>query len=151
MPLRFLRRAAPAIVIGAGSNPHNLYAVNIVTFAPNVRRNKARIHGRGSKDNPRRANAHAGDLRQRCSQFAGTTKRKACSNPRRRPSWLLTAYIPGLRFRRSRFFPYRRSTRPRLPSSEPSRPHIPCRHTSYGRQRWFPYRARSRYRPRTAR
>ena len=76
---------------------------------------------------------------------------KACDNSRRRPSWLLTAYIPGLRFRHSRFFPCRRLAQLRLPSSEPSRPHSPCRHTSCGQQRWFPYRARSRYRPRTAR
>ena len=100
-----------------------------------------------------RQNAKTKALQQSALQGSQFTKQqqKARSDRRRRPSWLLTAYIPGLRFRHSRFFPYRRSTRPRLPSSEPSRPHSPCRHTSYGRQRWFPYRARSRYRPRTAR
>ena len=99
-----------------------------------------------------RGNGDVAAAQQRCSPpIVRTPKQKPCSNPRRRPSWLLTAYMPELRFRRSRSFPYRPSARPRLPSFAPSRLHSPCRHTSYGRRRWSPCRARSRYRPRTAR
>ena len=84
------------------------------------------------------------------SQFI-EQQQKARSDRRRRPSLLTSACIPGWQFRRSRSFPYRPSARPRLPSFAPSRLHSPCRHTSYGRRRWSPCRARSRYRPRTAR
>ena len=100
-----------------------------------------------------RQNAKTKALQQSALQGSQFTKQqqKARSDQRRRPSLFLTACTPGWRFRRSRSFPYRPSARPRLPSFAPSRLHSPCRHTSYGRRRWSPYRARSRYRPRTAR
>lgn len=161
---KYARRAGKAELRGINNRSHPVEQKRpqersvVVVAQPrsSERRSQARnnpCHGLAALKACRRAanKIHRNRLKPpRGSQFA-KKQQKACDNLRRRPSWLLTAYIPGLRFRRSRFFPCRRSTRPRLPSSEPSRPHIPCRHTSYGRQRWFPYRARSRYRPRTAR
>ena len=84
------------------------------------------------------------------SQFA-KQQQKVCSDSRRRPSLLLTARTPAWQIRRSRSFPYRPSTQPRLRSSEPSRPHNPCRRRSYGRRRWSPCQARSRCLPQIAR